>query len=67
MIDVYYTSLTSQEIQHRVFYPDNNPVQRGLKCVTPCSPDVMGYIRENGRGRDGLTVLFADYNHWCLY
>jgi len=27
VIDVYYTSLTSQEVQHRVFYPDGHPIQ----------------------------------------
>ena len=25
VIDVYYASLTSQEVQHRVFYPDGHP------------------------------------------
>ena len=25
-----------------------------LKCVIPCSPDAMGYIRENGEGRGGV-------------
>ena len=25
MIDIYYASLTSQEVQHRVFYPDGHP------------------------------------------
>ena len=25
VIDVYYPSLTSQEVQHRVFYPDGHP------------------------------------------
>ena len=25
VINVYYTSLTSQEVQHRVFYPDGHP------------------------------------------
>ena len=30
-----------------------------LKCVIHCSPDAIGYIGENGGGRDRLTVLFA--------
>ena len=33
MIDVYYASLTSQEVQDRVFYPDGN-LSRYQPCPT---------------------------------
>ena len=34
-----------------------------LKCAVRCSPDAMGYVGKKG---GGLTVVFADYSHWCL-
>ena len=41
VIDVHYASLTSQGVQHRVFYldgPDINPVQQGLTSVNRREP-----------------------------
>ena len=38
VIDVYYASLTSHGVQHRVFYLDINPVQQGLTSVNRREP-----------------------------
>jgi len=38
VIDVHYAILTSQGVQHRVFYLDINPVQQGLTSVNRREP-----------------------------
>ena len=43
MIDVHYASLTSHEVQHRIFnqmvtHPDIHPVQQGLTAVNRREP-----------------------------
>ena len=54
MIDVFYTSLTSQEVQHRVFYPDGHPSR-----LQPC-PTGRNFGEQTGTGVFPLVIAFGD-------
>ena len=50
MIDVHYASLTSQGVQHRVFYRDGNPSRYQPR------PTVLNYGEQTGTGVFPLVI-----------
>ena len=60
MIDIYYASLTSQEVQHRVIYPDGHPSKYQAR------PTGLNFGEQTGTGVFPLVIAvqlthFNDY------
>ena len=56
MIDVYYASLTSQGVQHRVFYRDGQP-----SGYQPC-PTGLNFGKQTGTGVFPLVIAVPHAN-----